>query len=158
MQQLPQVTHAQWAYRNAMVYLELKDGRTAAAHERILETIEDFLHTDLEQLLEEHHHLLFSEFAALVSGPTKETLEWISEIDSALDAASPDGVQVGHGGCRGEYEITETSQTVVTASVHPWQPLSLIQDGADGVSPAQGSGLCSTLVDEKGKHICSLLV
>jgi hypothetical protein len=50
--------------------------------------MEGFLHTDLEQLLEEHHHLLFSDFAALASGPTKDKLEWISEIDSAMGAAS----------------------------------------------------------------------
>jgi hypothetical protein len=54
--------------------------------------------------------------------------------------------------------MAETSQMVMTASVRPRQPLSLIQDGANGVSPAQGSGLCSTSVDEKGKHVCSLLV
>jgi hypothetical protein len=54
--------------------------------------------------------------------------------------------------------MVEMLQTVLTASVHPQQPLSLIQDGADGVSPAQGSGLCSTLVDKKDKHGCSLLV
>jgi hypothetical protein len=47
---------------------------------------------------------------------------------------------------------------VMTASMHPRQPLSLIQDGADRVSPAQGSGLCSTFVDKKDKHVCSLLV
>jgi hypothetical protein len=54
--------------------------------------------------------------------------------------------------------MAEMSQTVVTASVRPQQPLSLIQDGADGVSPIQGSGLCSTLVDKKDKNVCSLLV
>jgi hypothetical protein len=54
--------------------------------------------------------------------------------------------------------MAEMLQTGMTASVHPWQPLSLIQDGVDGVSPAQGSGLCSTLGDKKDKHICSLLV
>jgi hypothetical protein len=88
MQRLLQMTHAQWAYRNAMVHLEVKDGRMAAAHKTIFESMEGFLHTDLEQLLEEHHHLLFSDFAALASGPTKNKLEWISEIDSALGAAS----------------------------------------------------------------------
>jgi hypothetical protein len=71
-----------------MVHLEVKDGRTAAAHETILETMEGFLHTDPEQLLEEHCHLLFSDFTALASGPTKNKLEWISEIDAALGAAS----------------------------------------------------------------------
>jgi hypothetical protein len=54
--------------------------------------------------------------------------------------------------------MAKTLQMVMTASVHPRQPLSLIQDGADGVSPAQGSGLCSILVDKKDKHVCSLLV
>jgi hypothetical protein len=54
--------------------------------------------------------------------------------------------------------MAKTSQMVMTTSVRPLQPLSLIQDGADGVSPAQGSGLCSTLVDKKDKHVCSLLV
>ncbi len=44
-------------------------------------------------LLEEHCHLLFSDFVALASAPTKDKLEWISEIDSALGAAS----HVAHG-------------------------------------------------------------
>ncbi len=71
-----------------MVYLEVKNGGTAAAHKTNLKTMEGFLHTDLEQLLEEHHHLLFFDFVALASGPTKDKLEWISEIGSALGAAS----------------------------------------------------------------------
>jgi hypothetical protein len=54
--------------------------------------------------------------------------------------------------------MAEMSQTVVTASVRPWQLLSQIQDGADGVFLAQGSGICSTLVDKKDKHVSSLLV
>jgi hypothetical protein len=88
MRRLLQMTHAQWAYRNAMVHLEVKDGRTATAHKTILKTMEGFLHTDLEQLLEEHQHLLFSDCVALASGPTKDKLEWTSEIDSALGVAS----------------------------------------------------------------------
>jgi hypothetical protein len=88
MQRLLQMTHAQWAYRNATVHLEVNEGWTAAAQETILETMEGFLHTDPEQLLKEHHHLLFSDFTVLVFGPTKNKLEWISEIDSALGAAS----------------------------------------------------------------------
>jgi hypothetical protein len=88
MQWLLQMNHAQWTYRNTAVHLEVKEGRTAAAHKIILETIEGFLHTDPEQLLEEHRHLLFSNFAALATSPTKDKLEWISKIDSALGAAS----------------------------------------------------------------------
>jgi hypothetical protein len=52
----------------------------------------------------------------------------------------------------------EMPQTGVTKPVHPRQPFFLIYDGADGVSPAQGSGLCSTLGDKKEEHVCSLLV
>jgi hypothetical protein len=48
--------------------------------------MEGFLHTDPEQLLEEHCHLIFSDFVALASGPTKDKLKQISEIDSALGA------------------------------------------------------------------------
>ncbi len=88
MQWLLQITHAQWAHRNTTVYLEVKEGQTAAAHEIILETIEGFLHTDPEQLLKEYCHLLFSDSATLASGPIKDELEWISEIDSALGATS----------------------------------------------------------------------
>jgi hypothetical protein len=87
MRQLLQMTHAQWAYRNTTVH-KVKEGWTAAAHEIILETMEGFQHTDPEQLLEEHRLLLLSDFAALASGPTKDKLEWISEIDSALGATS----------------------------------------------------------------------
>jgi hypothetical protein len=69
------------AYRNATVHLEVKDGQTAAAQKTISVTMEGFLHTDPEQLLKEHRHLLFSDLVALASGPTKDKLDWISEID-----------------------------------------------------------------------------
>ncbi len=82
------MTHTQWAYRNATVHLEVKKGRAVAAHETILEAMEGFLYTDPEQLLEEHCNLLFSDFVALAPGPIKDKLEWISEIDSAMAAAS----------------------------------------------------------------------
>ena len=39
-------------YRNATLHLEVKEGHTAAAHETILATMEGFLHTDPEQLLD----------------------------------------------------------------------------------------------------------
>jgi hypothetical protein len=54
--------------------------------------------------------------------------------------------------------MVEMPQTGLNGPVHPQQLLSLIWDGADGVSHAQGTGLCSTLVDKKDKHVCSLLV
>jgi hypothetical protein len=82
----------------------------------------------------------------------------VDQVLPGLPALCADGVQVSLGGCRGGYEMVETLQLVVTVAVHPRQPLSLIQDGVDGVSPDQGSGLYSTLVDKKDKHVCSLIV
>ena len=75
MQRLLQTTNTQWIYRNATVHLEVKEGRTTAAHETILETMEGFLQTDPEQLLEEHQHLLFLDFVALAPDPTKDEVE-----------------------------------------------------------------------------------
>jgi hypothetical protein len=58
--------------------------------------------------------------------------------------------------CRGEHELAEMLQMSMTTPVRSQQPLSLIQDGADEVSPTKG--LCSTSVDKRDKHDCSLLV
>jgi hypothetical protein len=109
-----------------MVHLEVKDGLTAAVHETILASMEGFLHTDPEQLLKEHHHLLFLDLVALTSGPTKDKLEWISEMDSALGAAS----HVAHGShntvrmryCRGHrpWLQTEYESVLVDAEGSMW--------------------------------------
>jgi hypothetical protein len=69
------MTQTKCAYRNTTVHLEVKEGWTAAAHETILETMEGFLYTDPEQLLKEHGHLPFSDFAALTYGLIKDKLE-----------------------------------------------------------------------------------
>ncbi len=117
MQRLLQMIHTQWAYRNATVYLKVKEGWTAAAQETILDTMESFLNTDPEQLLEEHCHLLFSDFAALASGPTKDKLEWISEIDSALGAASNVAWGYWHAVwtryCQGRWPCAQTEYELV---------------------------------------------
>jgi hypothetical protein len=117
MQWLLQMTHAQLAYRNATIHLEVKDRWTAAAHQTILKTMEGFQHTDPEQLLEEHHHLLFSDFAALASGPTKDKLAWISEIDSALGTASHMARGSWHAVrtryCRGRQPCAQTEYELV---------------------------------------------
>ncbi len=42
---LLQMTHAQLIYRNSTIHAATKEGRTAAAHETILRTMKEFLHT-----------------------------------------------------------------------------------------------------------------
>ena len=44
----------EWVYRNTAIHLKVKEVWTTAAHETILEIMEGFLQTDLEQLLYEH--------------------------------------------------------------------------------------------------------
>ena len=63
-----------------MAYVRL----TVAQHEAILTTMEGYLHTDPAQLLEKNRHLLCSNLVALAEGPTKDKMEWISEIELAL--------------------------------------------------------------------------
>ncbi len=142
--------------------------------------MEGFLYTDPEQLLEKtlSHAILWLCCPCLWSYQRKTGTDlrnrlysgccitpgtWVltcgaDQVLLGPPALCTDRVRVGPGWCRGGNEMAETLQSVVTASVRPWQPLSLIQDGANGVSPAQGLGLRSTLVDKKDKHVCSLLV
>jgi hypothetical protein len=87
VRRLLQITHEQWIYRNATVHLKVRDKLTVAQHEAVLTTIEGYLHTDPAQILEGNRHLLYSNFVALAEGPTKDKMEWISEIESALGVA-----------------------------------------------------------------------
>ena len=87
---LLQITHKQWIYRNATIHLKVRDGLTVAQHEAILTTMEGYLHTDPAQLLEENRHLLYSNFVALAEGPTKDKMEWISEVWQNMLPAGPD--------------------------------------------------------------------
>ncbi len=91
--------------------------------------------------------MIFSDFVAVLPGPIKDKVEWISEIDSVLGAPSHVAWGSQHAvrtrycqGCwpcaQTEYELvlmdTEGSmrwqmlQTDMMASVRPRQPLSLI--------------------------------
>jgi hypothetical protein len=53
--------------------------------------MEDLLQTDPEQLVKEHCHLLCLDLVALASGPTKDELEWIAEVDSVFEATGARG-------------------------------------------------------------------
>jgi hypothetical protein len=71
MQRLLPMIHAQWAYRNATVHLEVKEGWTAAAHETILEKQ---WKVSCKLILNKHCRLLYCDFAALASGPIGDKL------------------------------------------------------------------------------------
>jgi hypothetical protein len=87
MSKLLQITHQQWMYRNATVHLKIKDGCTVVQHQQALDNIERCLDTDPEELLQEHSHLLFTNFKNLATGPIKDKRQWVAEFEAARSAA-----------------------------------------------------------------------
>ena len=62
-------------------------------HQLILDEIEQCLDTDPEELLQEHKHLLFTNFKKLAAGPVKDKRQWIAEFEMARSAA----LHIGRG-------------------------------------------------------------
>ena len=87
MSKLLQITHQQWMYWNATVHLKIKDGCTVAQHQQALDKIGMCLDTDPEELLQEHLHLLFTNFENLAAGPIKVKQQWVAEFEAARSAA-----------------------------------------------------------------------
>ncbi len=160
MQRLLQITHAQWAYRISTVYLEVKHGWTAAAHKTILETMEDFLHTDPEQLLKDHvtcYSLTLLSLPLVLpkinwSGSQKKTLLWVPHHTWHV------GLNMqcwpGTAGATSLVHRRSTSQS--------WWMKRGVWDGRD-VTNSRDCIIASpetvfTSVDKKDKHVCSLLV
>jgi len=73
--------------RNATNHLKMKDGRTTAQHETILSEILECAYVDPDDLLAEHQHLVGCNFTKLVTGPTKDKVEFVAEMRAAR---SPD--------------------------------------------------------------------
>ena len=61
----------------------------AVQHQRILDEIEHCLDTVPEELLQEHKHLLFTNFKKLAAGPVKvkDKQQWVAEFETARSAA-----------------------------------------------------------------------
>lgn len=83
MRQLLILTHQQWLYRNATVHYKA-DGRSLPQHKEILRTVESLIHTDVDDLLPEDHHLLDIDFEQLGQGPTNDQERWIIEMNNAI--------------------------------------------------------------------------
>ena len=83
MRQLLILTHQQWLYRNAVVHYK-EDGRSLPQHKEILRTVESLIHTDVDDLLPEDHHLLDIDFEQLGQGPTNDQERWIIEMNNAI--------------------------------------------------------------------------
>jgi hypothetical protein len=69
------------------VHIIIKDGCTVVQHRRILDKIEQCLDTDPEESLQEHKHLLSTNFKKLAAGPVKDKQQWVAEFETARSAA-----------------------------------------------------------------------
>ena len=88
IEQLLQITHKQWIFRNSRLYYKKLDGLTALEHHKIFEKMEELMHTDPDELLPRHRHLLEENFGALGEGSSIDRQYWIASMESALSAAS----------------------------------------------------------------------
>jgi hypothetical protein len=93
MRRLLEIVHQQWLYWNATVHMKMEDNLTADQHRQILTRIKECLEIDPEELLEKNWDLLQLDFERLATGPVKDKMEWIAEMESATGAAE----HVSHG-------------------------------------------------------------
>ena len=73
--------------------MKMEDNLTADQHRQILTRIKECLEIDPEELLEKNWDLLQLDFERLATGPVKDKMEWIAEMESATGAAE----HVSHG-------------------------------------------------------------
>ena len=88
MRRLLEIVHQQWLYRNATVHMKLEDNLTADQHRQILTRIEECLEIDPEELLDENRDLLQLDFERLATGPVKDKMKCIAEMESAMSRQS----------------------------------------------------------------------
>ena len=68
VEHLLQITHKQWLFRNSRKHFRRVDSLTEAEHTKIFQEMLDLMHTDPEDLLPRHQHLLEMDFGALSEG------------------------------------------------------------------------------------------
>ena len=84
---LLQITHRQWSFRNAAVYLKKLEGRTESEHEKIFNEVQQIMMLiDPSSLLPCHQTLLEEDFLELGRGPTRDRIHWLNRIESAVAA------------------------------------------------------------------------
>ena len=88
MRRLLQITHQQWTYRNATVHLKMKDGRTTANRPTRDNTIRNTgMCVCRPRRPPKHQHLVGCNFTKLVTGPTKDKVEFVAEMRAARSLA-----------------------------------------------------------------------
>ena len=91
------ITHRQWLYRNARIYIRVAEGLTLPAHDQIMTKVSTLMGTDPTELLPRHRHLLDWDFGNLGEGPTVDRQYWIASMESAIKAC---GIKQGRDAMR----------------------------------------------------------
>lgn len=86
IQHLLSITHRQWSYRNARMYIHKKEGRTSTEHSQIMDEVCHMMLIDPSNLLPCHRHLLEQDSEHLGSTCTTDHIQWLDELDLALTA------------------------------------------------------------------------
>ena len=67
--------------------MKVRGGLTQTQHNRLMNTIENYLHVDPMTLLPEDRRLLTVDFDALADAPTVDQETWAAETETAVSAA-----------------------------------------------------------------------
>jgi hypothetical protein len=71
---LHNIVHKQWIYRNLVLHYRGKDGLTIPEHQDIMNQVKSHSLTDTDSLLPRHWLLIDADFGVLGSGPTSDRL------------------------------------------------------------------------------------
>ena len=85
---LVQITHRQWIYCNSAVHLKVRGSLSQPQHEKLMDTIEDYLHVDPMSLLPEDRRFLTVDLEALAESSPVNQQTWVAEMETTVSAAS----------------------------------------------------------------------
>jgi hypothetical protein len=87
VQYLLNITHRQWLYRNARLYLRKLDGMTTEEHLEVIDLVKDMMLVDPADLLPCHRSLLRVDFEQLGQGSSIDRKLWLTKMHSAIAAS-----------------------------------------------------------------------
>ncbi len=85
---LHNIIQKQWIYRNTFIHYQSTDGLTTLEHHKIINWVEEYALINPEELLSQHQYLMEADFKTLGSGPAYNRQIWLTNVDSAVAAAT----------------------------------------------------------------------
>ena len=102
LEQLIQITHWWWLYRNTKVHLKLSNGHIISQHEHMMGKIKDLLWTDPDDMLEDNKALLGEDSGKLGVSTRTNREFWVASTEAAILTAEHkryrDGITIANKG------------------------------------------------------------